>query len=149
MKKLVAILLVVLCLSLCASAEEYPSGWYSLRGDDGFELSLFYLPEGCSVSIPDSMTLSPLKTVRPFTAAPGVYSVPSDVPPGTYSVRCDASSSWCIVSVWDENDDLVISQVMHSDKGGLVGSVPLLDGYTFEVEKGSARFEAAVGVSFD
>jgi len=149
MRKLASALLVLLSVSLCAAAEMYPSGWYSLHGDDGSVLSPFYMPYGCTVSLPDSMSLSPLETVLPFTAAPGIYKVPSDVPPGTYSVKCDDSSSWCIVSVWDDAGKLVISQVMHSDEGGVIASVPMSDGYSFEVEKGSAHFDAAVGVTFD
>lgn len=150
MKKTVVLTLsLLLCLSLCASAEDYPSGWYSLFAGDAVVVSTLYLPEGCSVSLPDSMSLSPLETVKPFTAAPGVYSVPSDVPPGTYSARCDDGSSWCIVSVWDGAGKLVISQAMHLDEGGVIASVPLSDGYSVKVEKGSARFEAAVGVTFD
>lgn len=148
-KTVVLILSLVLSLSLCAVAEPQPSGWYSLYGDDGSMLLPFFLPYGSVVSLPDSMSLSPLEQVMPFSAAPGIYNVPSDVPSGTYSVRCDDSSSWCIVSVWDDAEKLVISQVMHSDEGTIVASVPLLDGYSFKVEKGSARFEGAVGVTFD
>ena len=147
-KTVVLILSLMLSLSLCAAAETYPAGWYSLRGD-GFELSPFYLPEDSSVSIPDSMELSPVETLRPFTAAPGIYSCPSDVPSGTYSVRCADSSSWCVVTVRDDVGKLVLSQTMETGDEGRIGSVPIFDGYSVKVENGNARFEAASGIMFD
>lgn len=147
-KTTILLVSLLLYLPLFASAD-YPSGWYSLSSGDDVVVSRFFLPDGCSVSLPDSMSISPLATVRPFTAAPGVYSVPSDVPPGQYSVRCADTSSWCIVSVWNDAGKLVLSQVMHLDEGGLIASVPLSNNYSIKVEHGSARFDAAIGVTFD
>lgn len=147
-KTVVLILFLVLCLSLSAAADGLPAGWYSLRGD-GVELFPFFLPYGSSVSVPDSMELLPYDTISPFTAAPGMYSVPADVPAGVYSFRCDDASSWCIVTIRDANDDLVISQVLHSDTGTYVAKVELSEGGSLKVENGSARFEPPRGIIFD
>ena len=149
MKKMVVVVMLLAVLSACAFAETYPSGWYSLSTEDGVELSLFFLPDGCSVSLPDSASLSPLETLRPFTAAPGIYTAPNDIPSGTYSVRCAESSSWCVVTVRDDAGKLVLSQSMEVGDGSRLGSVPILDGYTVKVENGNARFEAASGIVFD
>lgn len=149
-KTVVLILFLVLCLSLSAAADAdgLPAGWYSLRGD-GVELFPFFLPYGSSVSVPDSMELLPYDTISSFTAAPGMYSVPADVPAGVYSFRCDDASSWCTVTIRDADDRLVISQVLHSDSGNYVGKIELTDGYSVEIEKGSVRFEPPRGIVFD
>lgn len=147
-KAFVLLVSLVLSLPLCASAEGYPAGWYSLSGD-GVELSLFYLPEGSSVSVPDSMTLSPVEDAVSFTVAPGIYTVGVDFPAGVYSVHCADGESLFNIKVNDEKGFYVFNDGFWSNKGEYLGKIELLDGYSVSIDQGKAYFSAPAGVVFD
>lgn len=149
MKKLVIALMIVLSVGCCAFAEDYPSGWYCLSAGDVVVASMLYLPEGCSVSLPDSMSLSPLETVKPFTAAPGKYVVGVDFPSGEYSVRCADGESLFNIRIEDAKGLRVFSDGFWADKGEYLGQIELLDGYSVSIDQGKAYFSTPSGIVFD
>lgn len=150
MKKIVVVLLsLVLSLSVCASAEEYTAGWYTLSNSDGIVISSFFLPDGGSVSLPDSFTLAPLESGVSFTVAPGVYTVGVDIPAGTYSVRCADGESLFNIDVCNEEQWTVFFDGFWADKGEYLGKIELLDGYSVKIDQGKAYFSAPGGVVFD
>ena len=150
MKKMFVLMLsLVLCLMVYASAEDYPSGWYSLSAGDDVVVSMFFLPEGGSVSLPDSLTLSPLEGTVSFSVHPGIYTVGVDFPAGIYSVRCADGESLFNIEVEDEDGHRVFSDGFWSDKGEYLGKIELLDGYSVSIDQGVAYFSAPSGVVFD
>ena len=150
MKKAIILLLsIVLSLSLCAAAETYPSGWYSLGNTDGDILSLFYLPDGCDVSLPDAISLAPIEDSVSFTASPGIYTVGVDFPAGVYSVRCADGESLFNIIVKNEKGSSVFSDGFWADKGEYLGKIELLDGYSVSIDQGKAYFSAPGGIVFD
>lgn len=148
-KAVVLMLSLLLCLPFFASAEEYPSGWYSLSDGNDVVASMLYLPEDCSVSLPDSMSLSPLEAVKPFTAAPGQYVAGVDFPSGEYSVRCAEGESLFNIRVKDEEGFSVFSDGFWADKDEYLGKIKLLDGYSVSIDQGKAYFSAPSGIVFD
>ena len=150
MKKTVVLMLsIFLCFSFCAYAEAYPSGWYSLSTGDSVIVSMFFLPEGCSVSLPDSLSLFPLDSWKSFTAVPGIYTVGVDFPAGVYSVRCADGESLFNIKVKDENGFSIFNDGFWADKGEYLGKIELLDGYSVLIDQGKAYFSAPSGIIFD
>lgn len=152
MKK-VCVLLLFLLLSLSlivsVSAADYPSGWYSLSGADGLEISRFYLPEGVSVSLPDSVSLSPLEESVSFTVQPGIYTVGVDFPAGVYSVR--SAEGFNLINIWiyDAKGNTLFSDGFWGDDGEFLGQFEFCDGYSVKLEDHPAYFSAPSGVVFD
>lgn len=149
MKKLVIVLMVCALFSFCAYAEECPSGWYSLSAGDDVVIPMFYLPMGSSVSLPDSMSLSPIAGTVSFTAAPGIYTVGVDIPAGEYSVRCADGESLFNIKVKDEKGRSVFNDGFWADKGEYLGKIKLLDGYSVSIDQGKAYFSTPSGIVFD
>ena len=145
MKRCVVLLLSLLCLaafpalSLSDSSviigTDVPAGWY-------------YLPAGCSVSLPDGSE-SLLPASASFTVPVGEYKVGADLPAGSYSVRCADGVSVVTVSCDNERDLKFLIEILHSDQNEYIGQLILQEGYTVKIRNGSAYFSAPSGIIFD
>lgn len=152
MKKIiVSLLALMLILSVCASAEEYAAGWYTLSNGDGVVISSFFLPEGSSVSLPDSFTLSPLEAGVSFTVEPGVYTVGVDIPAGKYTIApTEEWPDYVNYSIEDTDGLMLIGGVIACEENTVIGNIDLKDGYVVMFDGGSAHFVPSTGgIVFD
>jgi hypothetical protein len=161
MKKVIvaAVLLVMILCGACVAetltpgtyvaGSNFPSGWYSVKSDDGLELSPVLIPEGCSVAVVSSLELESLDETRTFTVAPGMYVVGEDIPAGEYSVRCAEGEHLFNIYVHDEDGHRVFSDGFWADKNEYLGKIVLLDGYSVSTNQGKAYFSAPAGIVFD
>ena len=151
MKKMVVLVLfLVMSMSLCAAAETFPSGWYSLRSDDGIELSLFYLPECSSITLPDSVTLLPVE-VSGFTAGAGYYTVGDEIPAGKYSLSAtDVWPGFVNYEIRNANGKMILAGVLDYEENAVIGNIKLEEGYVVRLQDGATHFSpSSGGIVFD
>ena len=147
MKKTVVLMLsIFLCLSFCAYAEAYPSGWYSLKDSSGNSMMVYVPGTGAEIELPTEVSMIPYDGVPSFSILPGEYTVGIDFPAGIYSAKSNTDGT-SDVSIFDKDGKYVYGAVVGQDI--FIGKYEFKFGQTVRIKYSSAYFSAPSGIIFD
>lgn len=136
----VPLLSLLLCFCVFAAAESVftveSSGWY-------------YLPAGSTVSFVGETPSAFDPSSVSFTVPLGEWNVGTDIPVGSYSVRCASDSDCTTVAFYNEQGNWFLLETLYSEKNDVIGKVDLPEGYSVRVRNGSAYFSAPSGIIFE
>ena len=131
MKRTIALLLILVCISGIAAADTDLS---SMTFDELVALN--------KAVVMEIMTRPEWKEV---TVPGGTWIVGKDIPAGTYSITPAKGGGF--ITVKDASGKNIVNQGIRNAENA-IGRVELLDGYTVYIERGSVIFSPAIGLGF-